>query len=202
MKYLFGLFLVFSIYSNENLEKPYSELKRILPENNYGWFYNEKQLTELFKKNKIQKIIEIGSWLGNSTMFFARNITADGIVYAIDHWQGSIENQEDKNRELLDNLYDQFLSNVIHNKLTKKIIPIKNSSYEASFKLDETVDLIYIDGAHDEKNVFQDIYFYYPKLNSGGIMCGDDWSWGGVRNAVRKFAKINNLELVYEDNFW
>ena len=174
MKYLFGLFLVFSIYSNENLEKPYSELKRILPENNYGWFYNEKQLT----------------------------ITADGIVYAIDHWQGSIEHQEDKNRELLDNLYDQFLSNVIHNKLTKKIIPIKNSSYEASFKLDETVDLIYIDGAHDEKNVFQDIYFYYPKLNSGGIMCGDDWSWGGVRNAVRKFAKINNLELVYEDNFW
>jgi|SRR3990167_8828368 len=98
--------------------------------------------------------------------------------------------------------FEQFLSNVIHQKQEDKIIPIRMDSYNASFFLDKKADLIYIDASHDEKNVFLDIYLYYPKLKEGGIMCGDDWAWGSVRNPVRKFAKANNLEIIFDNFFW
>lgn len=92
-------------------------------------------------------------------------------------------------------------------------------------------DLIYVDGAHDEVSVYNDLVNYYPKLATNGVICGDDWclsptdkyecdfndtaviehplepvaedSRYSVRRAVKKFAKENNLKVLSVQNlFW
>lgn len=39
-------------------------------------------------------------------------------------------------------------------------------------------DLIYVDGAHDFRNVFCDGIFAWLNLKTGGILCFDDYPWG------------------------
>ncbi|NGX63756.1 MAG: hypothetical protein KR126chlam6_01170, partial [Candidatus Anoxychlamydiales bacterium] len=177
-KILFLTSLCFCLNIYAKRPAAYKDLKEILPANNHGWFYNAKQLNDIFEKYDISTIIELGSWLGRSTVFLANKIDENGKVYAVDHWQGSIEHTEnDATKALLPTLYEQFLSNMVHAKLTKRVIPIRETTYNAAFTLDVKADLIYLDAAHDEKNVFQDIYLWYPKLKEGGIMCGDNWAW-------------------------
>ena len=199
MKSIIVFLFAFSVFGNQNLPAPYNDVKEILPYLDHGWFWNIHQLEDIFKNRKIEKIIEVGSWLGSSTIYFANHVSENGKVYAVDHWEGSIEHKE---CELLPTLYKQFLSNIIHKNLTHKVIPIKMKSFEASFNLNDKADIIYIDAAHDEKNVFQDIYQYFPKLKENGIMCGDDWWWPSVKKAVKKYAKAHNLEVISNKNFW
>lgn len=116
----------------------------------------------------MQNIIEVGSWMGLSTRHIANILPKDGKVFAVDRfeiisdgnsivetWYSyairkiyadgilSLFSQEDS-------LYDQFLSNVIHSKLTHKIVPIKmESSAAAKSKVITTkADGVYIDATH------------------------------------------------------
>ena len=76
------------------------------------------------------------------------------------------------------------------------------NSVEASKALNVKADLIYIDGAHDTFSVTNDILSWYPHLEEGGIMCGDDWWWDSVRVAVVECAKQFGKKVNYVGNFW
>lgn len=58
-------------------------------------------------------------------------------------------------------------------------------------------DFVYIDGAHDERSVRQDISTWWPLLASGGILAGHDYSsaTAGVIAAVDAFAAAEGLSL-------
>ena len=75
-------------------------------------------------------------------------------------------------------------------------------SIEAAKALNVRGDLIYLDGAHDTPSVENDILYWYPHLNTDGIMCGDDWLWDSVRAAVEHCASILNKQVYADDNFW
>lgn len=87
-------------------------------------------------------------------------------------------------------------------------MPVKATTNEAiSFFYDLQIkpDLIYVDAAHDEESVYQDIVNYFPLVKGHGVICGDDYSWGdgGVKRAVNRFAKENGLIVVTSwDWFW
>lgn len=59
-------------------------------------------------------------------------------------------------------------------------------------------DLVYIDGDHTYDGVINDLNAWYAKVRQGGILCGDDFDWAGVRNAVVDFmtAKGRHEEVV------
>ena len=40
---------------------------------------------------------------------------------------------------------------------------------------DESLDFVYIDGAHDYKNVYKDLKAWSKKVKKGGIVAGDDY---------------------------
>mgnify|MGYP000583580017 CR=1 FL=1 len=98
--------------------------------------------------------------------------------------------------------------NVVHNNFEDIIIPIPNTSINgAKFLQFNKVypDLIYLDASHEEEEVYQDMTNYFPILNSGGIIFGDDFSenWQGLKSSVTKFAAENHLKLdIIENNYW
>ncbi len=200
MKFL-TTFLSFSLFFAEissNEPEPYRSIK-LLPFDSHGWFLNGTQLQECISNNQIETVIEVGSWLGTSTRFMAELLPDTGKVYAVDTWLSSAETDGDPR---IPQLYHLFLSNVKQAGLTHKIVPIRMYSIEASKALTVNADLIYIDAAHDTKSVIADINAWFPHLNEGGIMCGDDWHWHSVKEAVQQIAQEKNLSIYSEGNFW
>lgn len=91
---------------------------------------------------------------------------------------------------------------------------LRKTSEEASRMIpDGDLDFVYIDANHFYPYVKQDIDLWWPKVHSGGILCGHDYdnvppearledfiysyvvngTCYGVVKAVRDFAKSNNL---------
>ena len=125
-------------------------------------------------------------------------------------------------------MYEQFLSNIVHYGIDDRITPIKLSSEDASKIINDKFDFCYIDGLHNEKNIYLDLESWYPKLNNDGFICGDDWlfntinpnKWsnytsieehnvdfenergGSLRRGLKRFAKENKLKLYSKYNFW
>lgn len=192
----------------ENLSEPYKSVK-LLPFNGQGWFLNATELEALIKTNQVKVVIEVGSWLGNSTRCIASAVPIGGKVYAVDHWLGSVENQpgEWAYVPVLPVLYEQFLSNVIHAELTDKIVPIRMSSKVAAQylqSLNEPIvpDLIYLDASHDTQSVYEDLIAWYPYVRDHGTICGDDWIWPSVQAAVNTFSSEQGLKIEASGNFW
>lgn len=198
----FLICLVFPFIVSAALPPPYDTVE-LLPYNPQGWYCNGPSMEWVLKSNHAKVVIEVGSWLGLSTRHIAKTIPEDGIVYAIDHWQGTPS--EDNSSFDIPNLYRQFLSNVIHENLTHKIIPLRMSSAEAAATLNIKPDLVYVDATHEYNDVYEDITRWYPFVKGHGILCGDDYNWGyeaSVKRAVDRFAMENNL-IVHDDGwFW
>ena len=144
--------------------------------------------------------VEVGSWKGKSSTYMGVEIINSGkhIKFdCIDTWLGSIEHTHSGSThyepllEIKDGLYNKFLTNI--EPLKSVINPIRMTSVEAS-KLyeDESLDFVYIDGAHDYDSVYDDIQHWFPKVKVGGYIGGDDLDWKGVNTAV-----YDN----FEDNF-
>ncbi|MGA9380044.1 MAG: class I SAM-dependent methyltransferase, partial [Phormidium sp.] len=58
----------------------------------------------------------------------------------------------------------------------------------AAAKFDsESLDLVFVDAAHDYDSVKADLLNWYPKIKPGGILLCDDYElgWPGVMRAVK-----------------
>ena len=81
----------------------------------------------------------------------------------------------------------------------ENIHKVKKSSVEASkdFK-DGSLDLVYIDAAHDYESVKQDILTWLPKIKKGGFIAGHDYRYDpniGVYNAVNDIF-VNDYKII------
>ena len=84
-------------------------------------------------------------------------------------------------------LYDNFLANVAD--VRDYLSPLRATSIEAAAHFDdESLDLVFIDAAHDYESVRADIAAWQPKLKSNGILAGHDYSrpWPEVVSAVEE----------------
>jgi predicted O-methyltransferase YrrM len=193
-------------FSQPHMPEPYRSVY-VLPLDLHGWYENAPQMERLIKRRHVKTVVEVGSWLGRSTTHIASCLPSDGKVYAVDHWQGNIEQQPGQQYyyKALGVAYEQFLSNVIHTGMVYKIIPMKMESREAveEFKTRNIIiDLVYIDANHDTESVYRFLQEWYPFVKGHGVLCGDDWTWPSVVAAVRRFAEENNLVIVASGNFW
>src|SRR5262249_37008118 len=141
---------------------------------------------------------------------------ADAAVICVDTWLGSIEHWQGcvrgwDIRPYLKHgypaLYYQFLANVLHSKCEDLIVPVPNTSTNAARWLHRqqvTADLVYIDGSHEEDDVYQDLCNYWKLLRPGGVLVGDDWHafWFGVICAVNRFVRERDLPLQVVGQKW
>lgn len=116
-------------------------------------------------------------------------------MYCVDTWLGSNEHYEGIQRDEngYPNIFEDFWKNVKDADYTDIITPITLPSRDAAeylIKKGIQADVIYIDAAHDYKNVKEDMDTYWRLLKPGGIFIGDDYhpEWYGVIGAVQQFT--------------
>jgi predicted O-methyltransferase YrrM len=194
-------------YSYPKLSTPYNTLNEILSLDLHGWFreQNQHMLTHFIKTFSPKIIIEVGVWCGKSAAYMAQIMSENCILYAVDHFKVDSEyslHSDPTVATRAKQLYEQFLSNMIHLNLTEKIIPIRMNSLDAAHTLEVQADLIYIDGSHEEEDVFNDVCAWSKKLNPHGIICGDDYDAPYVQRGVDRAAQKLGLTVKSNACFW
>eukprot|EP01038_Epipyxis_sp_PR26KG_P009207 gene9207-12417_t len=184
-----------------------------LSENLHGWFRpGNKETLELLLNTEQKIVVELGSWLGASTVNILQ-YASNAIIFAVDIWSNQYflnDDHYDKNdpafKNILDSvsIYDQFLNNTqnykwqsINDRESRGLIPMRMESSEALTILRDLKiepDLIYIDASHHYDFVVSDISTcieFFPNA----ILVGDDWDNTDVRKAVKDVAKKFNKEI-------
>jgi predicted O-methyltransferase YrrM len=143
------------------------------------------------------RMIEIGSYVGESTLMFAENFKE---VISVDPFVNDYDlNDMACSYAPFDKVYQQFLRNTlpIHN-----IKSIRDTSQNAlSILKEQDWDLVYIDGLHTLEVVWFDIENYKTLINPTGFLCGHDYGWGNVRHAIGQLLD-DKVDATFKDHSW
>ena len=140
-------------------------------------------------------MVEIGSFAGISSELFALHCKE---LHCVDLWDPYWEITDKQKIEFAEFSFDRMIKNY------ENVYKVKKSSFEASkdFK-DGSLDLVYIDAAHDYDSVKQDILTWLPKIKKGGFIAGHDYRYDpniGVYEAVNDIF-INDYKITsYPDS--
>jgi hypothetical protein len=97
-------------------------------------------------------------------------------------------NQLLKGQETFDIIYNNVSDIVSNNDMSKTITLIRKPSEDAFIEFEnESIDIIHIDGNHNEMNVSRDILLYLPLVKKGGYIVMDDSDWNSVKNSINRF---------------
>jgi len=159
-------------------------------------------------------VAEIGAEGGN----FAKRILKMNNpkeLYLIDCWENQSEDiygndPANNSKEVKDAQYRNVVEKFWHDR---NVYVIKRYSKDAApLFADGYFDWVYIDANHLQAR--QDIEAWWPKVKSGGIICGHDYTMCGdyitVKRDVDEFVAEHNLDLfvttgangdIYEKNY-
>ncbi len=147
-----------------------------------------------------QCILEIGTFTGYATLCMAKGLAPNGIIHTIEH----NDELEEGTRSFFDR--SAYASQIhLHIGKALKIIPALNESF----------DLVFIDGDKREYSAYYDTVF--DKVRSGGFILADNVLWDGkvveeplpsdaqtkgivhFNNMVQNDARVDNLLLPLRD---
>lgn len=173
---------------------------KILPELSHidGWCSQEKaqKMMELIYRTHPQICVEIGVFGGSSIYPTASALAylKSGIVYAIDPWskadcsEGYIPgdpNYEWWNSIDLEKIYSNFILMLKKHKLQHYCSVMRMTSIQArGYFVDESIDILHIDGNHSEDSALRDAKLFLPKVKSGGYIWFDDVNWMSTTKAI------------------
>lgn len=125
-------------------------------------FYQGRVLSLFSHLVKPRRILEIGTYVGFSTLCLAEGLTEDGKIITLDI-------QPETNAIAKDFFSKSEYANKIDSRL--------GDALEVIPKLDETFDLVFIDADKPNYSNYFDLIF--PKLKIGGLIVADNVLWSG-----------------------
>ena len=141
-------------------------------------------------------IVELGSWKGLSTVWLANAVKDknDGksLVYAVDTWDGSLEHKDMLKEYEKDQLYKEFLNNILSAGVSDFIIPLRGDtiSITRQWPIEREIGLLHIDASHEYDSVRKDFEFWSPLVMRGGIIVFDDVpSWFGPSRLITELPR-------------
>ena len=141
-----------------------------------GWLTDEEgeALYELAKDATGRGVIvEIGSWKGKSTICLAHGSAAGMAVpvYAVDPHA--------------DYRHGDFKENIERAGIADLVTPVKGFSRDVVDDFDRPIEVLFVDGSHEEEDVRHDFETWVPKVIDGGTVAFHDTTWHpGVRKVV------------------
>jgi predicted O-methyltransferase YrrM len=168
-------------------------------------------IKDLVIKTNAQLCVEIGVFKGASLMYFveALEMTKGRVIgidpYTIESLINEIPNKDltqyyyevlFKDQIVLDNLYNNISNIISENKLDSvvSLVRFKSEDYYSNIEK-ESIDVLHIDGNHDEEYVTKDIQLFLPLVKKGGYIIMDDITWPGVINSINNHLN-NSTSLV------
>lgn len=150
---------------------------------------HEKALGQ-FVSGETKLVLELGSWLGKSTLWFLDRCPRATVV-AVDTWLGSPEHYAPKPSLLgrLPTVYETFLVNCWPYR--DRLIPMRTTSLVGLRLVKQAglaPDLIYVDADHQYWAVKGDVQSAHELFPQARLI-GDDYNWPGVKRAVDELAR-------------
>jgi len=177
-----------------------NELKRVMRVNEF-----EQGLRELC--NDVRPIlgdrptiVELGSYMGESSVIFAEEFP-NGQIICIDSWESGYDDDDPCSREDYIDVEHQFNIRMSQHKNIHKI-----KGYSTDFNI--LSDMVYIDACHRYECVINDINHWKPLTKK--ILSGHDYNTeefirinphiAGVKKAVNEL--LNKPDKYYIDGSW
>ena len=115
--------------------------------------------------------VEIGTDRGGSALHILTH-TPCKKLYCVDPYI-----QYDDYRDAINNVTGDSLFNATRTLLAPfgdRVEMVRDFSDNAVTQIPDNLDLVYIDGNHASKFVYNDLKLWYPKVRPGGVIIGDD----------------------------
>jgi predicted O-methyltransferase YrrM len=148
-------------------------------------------------------ILEIGSYEGLSSVFFADNLLnhPESSLMCVDPFLNTDNN--DHSILLQNNEELNFDYNIKKCKNAEKINVQKITSDDFFVKNDKTYNIIYIDGSHEIDYIMRDMENSFKVLEKNGIMWMDDYGGGDgirIKTVVDNFLKKyqHHCEVIHK----
>lgn len=174
-------------------------------------------IKDLIIETNAQLCVEIGVFKGASLMYFAEALEiTKGKVIGIDPYSiGTLKNEIPdkslnsyiydvlfKDQIVLDNLYNGVLNVINENELNNTVSLVRSKSEDYYNKLEMgSIDILHIDGNHDEEYVTKDIQLYLPLIKNGGYIIMDDITWPGVINSINNHLNKETILIKSYGDF-
>lgn len=157
-----------------------------------GWMSDEELQYLYNQATQMRNIVEIGCWLGRSSHALLSG--CKGSVICIDHFIGS---PEDETKEIAGrrDILSETKKNIGN---FKNLTLLKMDSRDAIIYFpDYSIDMIFIDGGHDEDSIRKDSEIWFPKCRK--LFCGHDIHFPGVNKVIsEKFRFTNPAGNIWE----
>jgi cephalosporin hydroxylase len=165
-----------------------------------GWFYeiNAVAMFKVLAELKPLRIVEIGSYMGKSTVFFAYSLQAlgnGGRVTAIDPHSGDRQQREHFGMSEIPT-FDMFRTHIRLAGVEQIVDPIVATSSEAAKGWTEPFQFLFVDGWHGYDAVLADGRDWVPKLSEDGVVVFDDaLQYDEVRRAIADLDREGTIHL-------
>lgn len=173
-----------------------------------GWCSYDKsnKLYNLIIKERPTYVVEIGVFGGKSliSQAFALKDNKHGIIIGIDPWKLNdcilyMDDTEAINwwsKLDYDYIYNSCINAINANNLNDYVKLFKLNSSECLKYIDFQIDILHIDGNHEELSSCNDVDMYLPKVRSGGFIWFDDANWKQTQKAIKLIKNKYNCKLI------
>ena len=160
---------------------------------------NAAAMFTVLRDSHASRVVEIGSYLGRSTIFFAKTMQSLGVeapsVVAIDPHTGDRQQMAALETTQLPS-FDMFRAHLAACRVTDIVRPIVKQSSEAAEGWRQEIDFLYIDGWHSYAAVMRDGRDWLPHLSATGVAFFDDYSrYADVSHAVTDLVADGTFTL-------
>lgn len=166
----------------------------------------DDELPVFWRTAGYRSVVEIGVERAHYTKHLL-NALPDAKVYGVDPWLAYSGYREHVTQEKLDAFYEEAQQRLAPYGDRATLIRAASVEAAAGFA-NESLDVAYIDGNHTLPYVIPDLAAWWPKVRSGGMVCGHDYGRrrvGHVREAVIAWTNAYDIHpwfLFTKDRSW
>ncbi|MEP3636151.1 MAG: class I SAM-dependent methyltransferase [Paracoccaceae bacterium] len=134
-------------------------------------------LSRILTLAESKDVCEVGVWRGELSAYLLEHCPDIHNYTMVDPWR-SLDNWNkplNKSKPVFDEAYRMALAATDFAKEKRRILRSETLSAVADIP-DNSLDVAYIDGDHTLRGILIDLIKMYPKVRSGGIIIGDDFS--------------------------
>lgn len=188
---------IITIFDPETRDNYNTEIsKKINHRDNLGYLLNHLNLINNGVEIGVQKGIFsktiLEKWKGNK-------------LYMVDCWEEQDSSLYIDGSNHNNNIQNEFMNIAINNvkTYTNRYEIIKKYSVDASKNFDDcSLDFIYIDARHDYNGVLEDLEYWYPKVKSGGLISGHDYTKEDGIHTLNHFDSNGNVVRTEQTSFF